>query len=252
MCRACGTIKGMSVAVRNVLGAIRRVAESSRPLWLGELRRSVHRAVLMMQTPGLRLGNGSVIVESSLAEHVRVGYRAYLSSVEIGRYSYVGAECSLVNVSVGRYCSLAAHVAVGLGAHPSRGFVTTHPLFFLRRPAQGLTFVDRDYWTGEYPRTVIGNDVWIGRNALVREGVTLGHGAIIGAGAVVTRDVPPYAVVAGVPARVLRYRFAPDEIEFLLRLRWWDKPDEWLRAHYRDLHEISRLTRSVEADSVAQ
>jgi hypothetical protein len=75
----------------------------------------------------------------------------------------------------------------------------------------------------------IGNDVWIGGGVIVLQGTTIGDGAVIAAGAVVTRDVAPYAVVAGVPARVLKYRFSPEQVEYLLRLRWWDLPPAQLR-----------------------
>ena len=78
--------------------------------------------------------------------------------------------------------------------------------------------------------TVVGHDVWIGSEAIVMPGIEIGHGAVIGTRAVVTRDVEPYAVVGGVPARTIRHRFPPEQVEALLRIRWWDWPDDQIRA----------------------
>ncbi|MCX5642480.1 MAG: CatB-related O-acetyltransferase [Candidatus Omnitrophica bacterium] len=115
-------------------------------------------------------------------------------------------------------------------------------MFYSRIKQQGITFADKNYFAdGSLPLTVIGNDVWIGFRVTIRSGVTIGDGAIIGAGAVVVKDVPPYAIVGGIPAEIIRYRFTPEEIQFLLELKWWDKGFEWLKEHYKLLHNIKDL-----------
>lgn len=96
----------------------------------------------------------------------------------------------------------------------------------------------------------IGNDVLIGLHSIIMDGVTIGHGAIIGAGSVVTKDIPPYAVAAGVPARVIRKRFTDEDIAFLLNLCWWNRDDDWIRQHataFSDLHLLKQIIDSESA-----
>lgn len=130
---------------------------------------------------------------------------------------------------IGRVCSIAAEVAIGLGTHPT-DYLSTHPLFSRtggffspwNPPDMGVACPLEVIKHAP----VIGNDVWIGARAMIGRGVTIGDGAIVGAGSLVLHDVPPYAIVVGTPARVLRYRFAPEQIEALLELQWWNYPLE--------------------------
>lgn len=146
----------------------------------------------------------------------------------IGAFTYA-ADLSLHYADIGRFCSIAPNVCIGLGQHRTDLF-STHPVAV----KGGSQFADHTPFRlirdsiapaapsgNGLPRTVIGNDVWIGHSVLVSDDVTIGHGAIVGAGAVVTRDVPPYAIVAGVPARIIRFRFEEEIIARFLRLRWW-------------------------------
>lgn len=93
---------------------------------------------------------------------------------------------------------------------------------------------------------IIGNDVWIGANAIILQGVTIGDGAIIAAGAVVTKDVPPYAIVGGVPAKVIKYRFSDEVILKLLQIKWWDKPEEWIIQKLEKFTDVSGFVKFVE------
>lgn len=140
--------------------------------------------------------------------------------VEIGLYTHGACfEPWMIDsrTTIGRYCSIAAGVRIVNHNHPL-AFKGTSGLFF--NPALGLC----DRWLVDHNPLVIGNDVWIGANAVVMPEVNrIGDGAVIGAGAVINRDVPPYAVVLGNPGRVVKYRFPQDVIARLLEERWWDK-----------------------------
>ncbi|PZW40058.1 transferase family hexapeptide repeat protein [Humitalea rosea] len=147
----------------------------------------------------------------------------------IGAYSYCNGGL-FAHFELGRYCSLASEVWIGQFEHPTDWFSTStlgmDPQFkgwldhYVRQFGQPAPFAARRYQAR--PLTRIGHDVWIGGKAVLRAGLTIGDGAIIGAGAVVTRDVPPYAIMGGVPARLLRYRFDAATIAAMLDLRWWD------------------------------
>ncbi|MBR6646045.1 MAG: CatB-related O-acetyltransferase, partial [Clostridia bacterium] len=95
----------------------------------------------------------------------------------------------------------------------------------------GMTYVKENRFNEFTETTIIGNDVWIGHSALILEGVKIGDGAIVGAGAVVTKDVPPYSIVVGVPAKVIKYRFSENEIAKLSELKWWDQSVEWIKEN---------------------
>ena len=130
-------------------------------------------------------------------------------------------------VRIGDYCSMAQGVQFSLGGNHRVDWVTTYPF----RVILGLPGA----WTDGHPRPegeiVVGNDVWIGAEALILAGVTIGDGAVIAARAVVTGDVAPYAIVGGIPAREIRRRFTPEQIDALLALRWWEWPEDRIRAH---------------------
>lgn len=165
--------------------------------------------------------------------------------VTIGRHSYGFTAQTFQlwggeeRIEVGSFCSFGPEVLVFGGGEHGEGRVSTFPLRTLLFE-RGLEDLDA---TSKGP-TRIGNDCWLGRRAMVLSGVTVGDGAIIGAGAVVARDVPPYAVVAGNPARLLRHRFEPEIIERLGRVRWWDLDDERLAGlgplFYGDVEDFLR------------
>ena len=131
---------------------------------------------------------------------------ALLSNVSMDDYSYVSAGGAVSNAIIGKFTCIGPEVLIGLGKHPSRDFVSTHPIFYSSRRQVGISFATENAFE-EFSPVTIGSDVWIGARAIVLDVVSIGDGAIIGAGAVVTKDVPDYAVVGGVPARIMRYRF---------------------------------------------
>lgn len=157
------------------------------------------------------------------SDHVRLYGATTLFNAVVGRHTYFYRSIA-GNISVGAFCSIGPGTRLGgMGRHPVDQ-LSTHPAFFSSRLRSGATFAEQEYFQEDLS-TTIGNDVWIGADAIILDGVTVGDGAIVAAGAVVTRDVPPYALVGGVPARIIRYRFGEDEIAELLRVKWWSLCD---------------------------
>jgi acetyltransferase-like isoleucine patch superfamily enzyme len=154
----------------------------------------------------------------------------------IGAFTFMGGQRTLMRHvwMIGRFCSIAYNVMTGVEEHPT-DFLSPSPMFqgaFAWRQLEGFRERNREilrassekWWArrdGGFSKIRIGNDVWIGEGALIRRGVSIGDGAVIAARSVVTRDVPPYAIVGGSPARIIRYRFEPAVVEALLQLQWW-------------------------------
>jgi acetyltransferase-like isoleucine patch superfamily enzyme len=167
--------------------------------------------------------------ECQLAEGVALGPKTNLVNCEVGRYTYFAGYSALSRCRVGAFCSLGPHLEAGFGRHPTN-YVSAYPSFYSSQSAGRADFgVVTDF--AEHLPITIGNDVWIGAHCLIMDGVTIGDGAFIAAGAVVAQDIPPYAIAGGVPAKVIRPRFDEEETAFLLQLKWWERDLDWIRAH---------------------
>lgn len=186
---------------------------------LGLLKHLFNRSVSL----GAKIDNLSVIDKKA-----KIFSKSKVFNSSIGAYSYLAGHSSLVYASVGKFCSIGPNSAIGLGHH-TLTYLSTSSLFTEKKNGTGFSWVEK---TNIYPykRVLVGNDVWIGARVMVVGGVTIGDGAVIAAGAVVTKDVPPYAVVGGVPAKVIKYRFSEDIIRFLESFQWWNLPEEKLKS----------------------
>lgn len=186
-------------------------------------------------------------VETLYEGYNKVANSSFISHCKFGYMSYVSEGVKFVDCIVGRYCSIAQEVKIISYTHPVKDFVSTHPAFFSILKQSGKTYVDEQkYLEQVLPkydgyRTKIGNDVWIGAYAHIREGVKIGDGAIIAANAMVVKDVPDYAIVGGVPAKVIGYRFSGEQIEFLQELKWWNKSEEWIEENTEYFSSIDEL-----------
>jgi virginiamycin A acetyltransferase len=187
----------------------------------------VRLSLLRLRHPTCTILTSLVGSGATLGHKVRLGRQVEVTSlVSIGDHSYINDGTRLGIARIGRFCSIAYHCSIGLHEHPL-DLASTSPRLYGTENVLGQPAARADL----HSPVVIGDDVWIGSNAVVKQGVQIGTGAVIAAGAVVTRDVPPYAIVVGVPARVARMRFAPDVVAGLLASRWWEWPEEELRRN---------------------
>lgn len=173
-----------------------------------------------------------------------IGGNSYFAG-HMGYGTYICNDCSIIG-NIGRFCSIAAEVKNSLGIHPlTIPYVTTSPMFFSLRRQTGTTFAQEQLFEELKDPIEIGHDCWIGQRAFIVGGVRIGIGAVVLAGAVVTKDVPPYAIVGGVPAKVLKYRYDEETIEFLLATEWWNKPVDWLKDNYKLFSNIDEFKRVI-------
>ncbi|MBL8573509.1 MAG: chloramphenicol acetyltransferase [Hyphomicrobiaceae bacterium] len=177
------------------------------------------------------------VVGCELGAWTEVGHDTTLMQTTMGDYSYIVENGHVVWTTIGKFCSIARDVRINPGNHPTWRVSQHHWTY--RAAAFGLgdddaAFFDwrRDDWV------TIGHDVWIGHGVTVLAGVTIGTGAVIGAGAVVSRDVEPYTIVGGVPARLIRRRFTPEQAEALMAIAWWDWPRDALKAALPDIRAL--------------
>lgn len=142
----------------------------------------------------------------------------------------MAANTDIENAEIGKFCSIADNCRIGMSGHPLQ-YISTSPIFTEKRNALQQCWIEKDFFEHKSldELVIIGNDVWIGSHVLIKGGVHIGNGACVAAGAVVVKDVPPYAIVGGVPAKVIRYRFSPEVIGKLLELEWWNFDESKLK-----------------------
>lgn len=180
----------------------------------------------------------ATIHDSQIGSWTEIGPNCVIAESQFGDYSYAAGDVSIIYATVGKFCSIASHVRINPGNHPTDR-VTQHHMTY-RRQQYGFGTDEEAFfdWRRKYHCT-IGHDVWLGHGAIIMPGVKIGTGAAVGAGAVVTKDVDPYTVVVGVPARPLRMRFDAPTIYKLLAIAWWDWDRATLEARFDDLRDIA-------------
>ncbi len=189
---------------------------------------------------------GSYISKDSIAEGKNfLGKNTLLYGTRLGYGSYINKDSDFSHTDIGYYTSIGSNVKTAVGSHPLNGYIALHPAFSYPEKTFGYSFVKERKFEDDTPRISIGSDVWIGNNVTILDGAKIGDGAVIGAGSVVRGELPPYSINAGVPARTIRYRFSEEEIQRLLKLKWWEKDEKWIRSHIEDFNDVGRLTGKI-------
>jgi phosphonate metabolism protein (transferase hexapeptide repeat family) len=176
--------------------------------------------------------------DTTFGKYCEVGARTKVAESSFGDFSYVVNDSDIIYTTIGKFCSIAAHTRINPGNHPIERVAMNH--FTYRSSAYGLGDDDPAFfdWRREF-RCTLGHDVWIGHGAIVLPGLSIGNGAVVGAGAIVTKDVPAFAIVVGNPARLLRYRFPPELIIALEAIAWWDWSHDQLKSGMKDFRTLS-------------
>ena len=179
------------------------------------------------------VGDFSRVINSNMEIGSKLDRSNLLYYSALGDNTYTGAQDMIFHSSIGKFCSISWGVTIGGGEHNYKR-ISSHDFFYNNRyDIKPQEYEDPYNRYGE--KCIIGNDVWIGANSTILRGVEVGHGAIVGANSVVSKDVPPYAIVVGSPAKLIKYRFEKSIIKELLQLKWWDLPTETLKANYKNL-----------------
>lgn len=176
---------------------------------------------------------GKSIYKCILDKTSRVGPGANVRYTNMGKYSYCGPDCTINHAVIGSFCSISDNVYIGGEEHPMEWVSTSQAFHNVGHSKKKIARLEMP----PVKKTYVGNDVWIGHGAFIKQGVNIGDGAIVAACSVVTKDVQPYAIVGGIPAKVIKYRFDDETIRKLLKSRWWTFEDEVLRKlsiHFKD------------------
>lgn len=183
---------------------------------------------------------GCNIKNTKFGKYVFLGENVSIVNSHIDDFSYVNKNSQIKNTSIGKFCSIGPNVQIILGKHPST-FISTHPMFYANnKPFK--TFSDKTY-IKEYDDVKIGHDVWIAEGVLIPSGVIIGNGAIVTARSVVTKDVEPYSIVGGIPAKHIKYRFEKEIIKKINDSEWWNWDIQKLKEKFNLFHDPSTFVK---------
>lgn len=185
----------------------------------------------------------AIISNSKISSKAAISGKTRFYDSKIDDYSYIGRNGLIMNTEIGKYCSIADDCKIGCAEHPIE-WVSTSPVFHKGRNILRKNFNQIEYKTNK--RTIIENDVWIGNNVLIKAGIRVGNGAIIGMGSIVTKDVEPYSIIAGVPAKKIRDRFSEENKKALLDTKWWEWSDEIIEKCSDNINDVQKFLDKIE------
>lgn len=194
----------------------------------------------------LRNINGCAVKNSNIHKTARLDHSSVALNSSLGKYSYIGEHTSLICTKVGSFTSISNFCAIGGGMHPTE-WVSTSPVFNSARSILHYNMSQNKY--EPFVETTIGNDVWIGANCLIRGGVTIGDGAVVGMGSVVTKDIGPYEIWAGNPAKLIRKRFTDEKIDALLQSEWWNWDEETLKSKADMFNDVDAFVECLKTQN---
>lgn len=197
------------------------------------------------------VGDFSRVISTKLSGTNKVDRNTFITNSEIGLYTYFGNNDMIFYSTIGSFCSISWGVTIGAANH-DYSYITTHDFLYNKNYKINPN-------TSAYNRfsrkTVIGNDVWVGANSTIVNGIKIADGAIIGANTIVTKDVPPYAIIVGNPGKILKFRFSEEVINELLMLKWWEMPDTLIANNFnlfaeKDIHNVIREMKKIKNEYI--
>lgn len=200
----------------------------------------------------LIVGSGTYISKSKFEKNCSVGNDCKITNTVVGKYSYITEGARITHAKIGNFCSIGPNLRIGMASHPVNKFVSTSPLFYLKNTNLKTSFSKKNkISTHKFVDSKnlffveIGNDVWIGSNVTIMDGLKIGSGSVIGANSLVTKDVEPYAVVIGAPAKKVKFRFSQLQIKKLLSLKWWNRNEKWILLNSNKFDDINKFLKKV-------
>ena len=198
----------------------------------------------------LIIGKNSYISHCNFENNCAIGENCKVTNSIIGKHSYITEGARISHARIGRFCSIGPNLRIGMGSLPIKKLVSTSTIFYLKNLNLKTSMTKRDKiethkFTDKHKSffVEIGNDVRIGANVTILDGVKIGHGAIIGANSLVTKNIPPYTVVFGLPAKIIKLRFTKSQIKQLLILKWWNRGDQWLIRNVNLFEDINNFLK---------